>query len=332
LLPKTYQGFWRQSSFFRYETSKGERTDVYKHRIREIYEDLAPGYRRIADFLLTHYRDAAFMTAREIGVAVNVNTAQVVRFAQRLDYAGYPELIASVRDVVKRELQAIYKIEPEAESSAAILARTLISDQNNLEHMLRHLDEKTVEEVVEILATAPNIFVTAAGNYSNFTRAFAIRLVRLGRSAHTISNEFVEQAVTAALIKPGDVVLGIGMTTLTSTVATMLKLARAEGARTIGIVGALNAPVATAAELVLHAPAITHGLLPSWTALAAVMHGLTAAVGIRIGDPATEWMMRADYLLEHYLEILNGQIPPMRESLAEYNRKSQVDTTDPETE
>ena len=65
---------------------------MYRDHIRTIYEHLSPGYRRIADFLLTHYQDAAFMTAAEVARQASVDTALVVRFAQRLGYPGYPEL------------------------------------------------------------------------------------------------------------------------------------------------------------------------------------------------------------------------------------------------
>ena len=77
---------------------------MYRDRIRTIYEHLSPGYRRIADFLLTHYQDAAFMTAAEVARQATVDTALVVRFAQRLGYPGYPELIGDIQEDVKRDL------------------------------------------------------------------------------------------------------------------------------------------------------------------------------------------------------------------------------------
>jgi DNA-binding MurR/RpiR family transcriptional regulator len=56
---------------------------VYRDHVRTIYEHLSPGYRRIADFLLTHYQDAAFMTAAQVAKQASVDTALVVGFAPR---------------------------------------------------------------------------------------------------------------------------------------------------------------------------------------------------------------------------------------------------------
>ena len=36
---------------------------MYQERIRTLYDQFSPGYRRIADYVLEHYQDAAFMTA-----------------------------------------------------------------------------------------------------------------------------------------------------------------------------------------------------------------------------------------------------------------------------
>ena len=82
---------------------------MYTERIQEIYSDLSPGYRRVADYLVNNYRDAAFMTAAEVGRASKVDTTLVVRFAQRLGYPGYPELIEEVQERVKEDLRSAYE-------------------------------------------------------------------------------------------------------------------------------------------------------------------------------------------------------------------------------
>ena len=116
---------------------------MYRDHIRTIYEHLSPGYRRIADFLLTHYQDAAFMTAAEVARAATVDTALVVRFAQRLGYPGYPELIGDIQEDVKRDLRAVYEPPEGDDSPGQILGRNLLQDRNTLEYMRLHLDVET---------------------------------------------------------------------------------------------------------------------------------------------------------------------------------------------
>ena len=259
------------------------------------------------------------MTAAQVGRASNVDTTLVVRFAQRLGYPGYPELIAEIQDDVKRDLRAVYEPTPADDSPLGVLRRTLTQDRNNLEYMLLHMDAGAVETVVAVLNKATRIFVSGEGNAVYLAEAFAGRLMVLGFNAHAVSSELAGQAATVAIMKPGDVVIGLGTTSMTPSVAVLLKVARAGGAQTIGIVGSLTNPVAGAAEHVLLAPAHTIGIMPSWTAFAAITHGLSQALALLRGDPSAEWVMRTDHLLQVYAEALRDQIPSARRALPEYN-------------
>ena len=65
---------------------------MFQDRIREYYDNLTPGFRRLADFLLNYTLDAAFLTASELARRVKVDPATVVRFSQDIGYSGYREL------------------------------------------------------------------------------------------------------------------------------------------------------------------------------------------------------------------------------------------------
>lgn len=292
---------------------------MYQERIREIYVHLSPGYRRIADFLLNRYQEAAFMTAAQVGRASEVDTTLVVRFAQRLGYPGFPELIDDIQADVKRDLRGVYESAPEDNTPAGILARTLVQDRNNLEYMLLHMDAATIQKAVDLLDAAPRVFLAGEGNVMYLAEAFAMRLLVLGTCAHTVSSELAGQAAITTGIKPGDVFLGIGATPLAFGVAAILKLARRAGSHTIGIADSPTNPIAGAAEHVILAPVRTTGIMPSWTALVAVLHGLLQALTIRRGDNAAEWVMRTDQLLQAYVQELEKGIPSMRDMMAAYS-------------
>ena len=70
---------------------------TYEERIREAYPHLSKSFARLADFILDSYLETAFMTATELGHAVNVDATTVVRFSQQLGYAGYPELLREIQ-------------------------------------------------------------------------------------------------------------------------------------------------------------------------------------------------------------------------------------------
>lgn len=149
--------------------------------------------------------------------------------------------------------------------------------------------------------------------------AFANRLLALGFNAHLVPSELAAQAASFAVAQPGDLFIGLGMTAMSPHVALFLKMARAVGARTVGIVSAMTNPVAGVAEFVLHAPATTVGLLPSMTAFVALLHGLTQAVALARGFSMADWAIRTGRYLREYAAALRVQLPDVEEVVRVYS-------------
>lgn len=292
---------------------------MYREAIRSIYQYLSPGYRRIADFLLDHYQDAAFMTASAVAQVAQVDTALVVRLAQRLGYPGFPELIAEIQEEVRRDLQAVYEPVEGDHTPAQVFRRNLAQDRNNLGYMLLHLDEAKLTEIVEVFRGADRIFVIGEGNANFLAEAFTMRLVALGFSAYAVSTEVAGQAAIVAGLRPGDLVLTIGMTAMNPSVVAFAKSARDAGVRTVGIVPSMTNPIATVVERVIHAPVSTAGLMPSWTAIAATLNALSQALALSTPDAAAEWAARTDHFLRRYEETLKQDLVTVRATIAEYN-------------
>jgi DNA-binding MurR/RpiR family transcriptional regulator len=68
-------------------------------RIRAHRDSMIPGYRRVADYLLEHYQDAAFRSAACVARAAGVSESLVVRFASSLGYAGFRELSGTLEAI-----------------------------------------------------------------------------------------------------------------------------------------------------------------------------------------------------------------------------------------
>jgi DNA-binding MurR/RpiR family transcriptional regulator len=286
---------------------------VYRDRIRTIYEHLSPGYRRIADFLLTYYQDAAFMTAAAVAKAATVDTALVVRFAQRLGYPGYPELISDVQEDVKRDLKTVYEPLEGDDSPGQILGRYLLQDRNTLEYMRLHLDVELVDVVVSAILRASRLFVIGEGSAGYLAEGFALQLLSLGLPARAISGEVAGLAVKKGAIRPDDVFLGLGLTAMTPGTSATLKIARTTKATTVAIVGSLAHPLAAVAEHVLVAPVQTTENMPSWTALAGMLNGLAQVVAVRRDEPAADEVLDSDQYLNAYAEMLRQQLATRRE-------------------
>ena len=79
-------------------------------RISKMRPQMSKGQKRIADFIVTNYDSAAYMTACALGEAVMVSESTVVRFAMALGYEGYPELQKSLQELIRNKLTSLQRI------------------------------------------------------------------------------------------------------------------------------------------------------------------------------------------------------------------------------
>jgi DNA-binding MurR/RpiR family transcriptional regulator len=299
---------------------------MYTERIQHIYIDLSPGYRRVADYLVNNYRDAAFMTAAEVGRASKVDTTLVVRFAQRLGYPGYPELIGEVQERVKQDLRSAYEPAQPDNTGVSIFQKALAEDGTSLEYVRLRTSSDVIDSVIDTLLGARRIFVMGESISAALAEAAVHRLLVMGFSAYAMPRDMMGQAQVAATLQPDDVILGIGITDQTPAVAVMLHVARGVGAKTIGIAGTLTNMVAREAELVLHAPIRAVGLWPSLTAAWATLSALMQTLTLRQGDRSAEWAARGDVFLHQYADALRTELPHVRDVLAQFNPSAQRDS------
>jgi len=170
----------------------------FESRIRRHHTEFPPSFQRLGDFLLDSYAQAALMTATELAHTLDLDPGTVVRFAQKLDYPGYPELQRDLRRKLKEELLHVPSSHGENEGNPADLAfstasRCLeltrrsfpISASDQLINMFDICDRVLLIAEEIALPTAQNLYywLTAAG-YTIQLADSPVRIARLLTGAH----------------------------------------------------------------------------------------------------------------------------------------------------
>ena len=101
----------------------------YENRIRESRQKMSKSFSRLADYILDNYVQAALMTATELAHQVDVDAATVVRFAQRLEYSGFPELQDEIKEKVKQSLLINPKKSDAPDTFASVVDSRMRADE-----------------------------------------------------------------------------------------------------------------------------------------------------------------------------------------------------------
>lgn len=222
---------------------------TYEERIRAIRSNLSPSHIVLADFLLDSYVSAAFLTATELAHTLDLDPATVVRFAQRLDYAGYPELQREIRQRVRNELLAGRSLEA---NSAAETADSAISDiERYLDLTRRSFPVDAAEHLITALDEAERVVIIAEGLAIGPARSLANWLEGAGYTVQLAVGDLTDIARALVGGRKRDLAVAVEVVQETQLVPRALSEARQIGLRTAAVVAAPSASSTVYADLVL---------------------------------------------------------------------------------
>ncbi len=116
----------------------------------------------------------------------------------------------------------------------------------NIRDAEEYLVEEDIENFIEIITTADNIFVTGAGRSGLAAKAFAMRLMHLGLSSYVVG-ETISPAINA-----GDCILAISGSGETNTIVTAAKISKKRGAKVLALTSYPESSLGQLADGIIH--------------------------------------------------------------------------------
>jgi len=107
-------------------------------------------------------------------------------------------------------------------------------------------NDEQIERLLDMIMQADRVFTTGAGRSGFMMSAFAMRLMHVGISS------FVVGETTTPAVGAGDLLIAGSGSGRTKMILAIVEAARTRGARTAGITGHPDSPIAAACDHVVH--------------------------------------------------------------------------------
>ena len=224
---------------------------TYSERIREARPRLSKSFKRLADYILDSYIQAALMTTSELAHEVDVDAATVVRFAQALDYSGFPELQDEIRARVLESLLIHPQEVGQADSLPAQVDQTLGQLAEAIERSRKLLDPDALESLVGMLGAARRVLLLADQAARLAAQRMGAELEAVGVLSAWVPLEGAIIAQALANSQEEDVLLVIDMSDRSPLIPLALGQAKSFGMQTAAIVGGASFEAAHQAGIVL---------------------------------------------------------------------------------
>lgn len=208
---------------------------MFKERIREYYDALTPGFRKLADFIMQNTLDAAFLTASELARRVGVDPATVVRFSQEIGYSGYRELSREIKRYVRDQVTSTYREAKEAKTEEDFVNVILDNTEQQLQHF-RTTETATLAKATEILKSGSRIWITGEFTSHDLAAYLSKSLYpTIGIASSYFHPSISETAAAVAQMQPGEVLLALALGIPGLDTGYAVRMAREKGLKTVCI-------------------------------------------------------------------------------------------------
>lgn len=265
--------------------------------------EFSKGHRRIAEYILSHYDKAAFMTASKLGDSVGVSESTVVRFAAELGYEGYPELQKALQEEMRTRLTAVQRIEVSLDRFHRddVFSSVMLHDIERIRITLDETDPDEFNRAVSLIVGAEHVYITgirsSAALASFLGYYFKLMLPNVTVIQTGSRSELYEQLMH---MTAEDVIIGISFPRYSRQTVNAISYAHDIGAKSIAITDVIDSPIAAKADTALLAKSDMVSFVDSLVAPLSLINALIAAVSIQKKELVARNFAMLDRIWEEY--------------------------------
>jgi len=219
---------------------RGER-DVATQNIIEVVrqkrDTLRKSDRKVADIVLADPRRILNATVAEAASLANVSQPTVIRFSTAVGCEGYQDFKLRLAHSLALGTPATHSVLLDTDTPEVIAEKIFDYTMTSLDWARNHLDKRLLNDAVSVLSNARSISFFGFGASGIVAMDAQQKFPLFGVPCKAESDSH-QQLMTAAMMQPGDVAVVISNTGMTRSIIEMARIAKENGAKVIGLVGA----------------------------------------------------------------------------------------------
>jgi len=286
--------------------------------IQEQYTTLGRGQAQIADYVLSHSDEAAFMTASAMAQAAGVSEGTVLRFAASLGFGGY----GGFQEQLRKEVLARVNVTRRMEQTYADVDKSKLLDEVLETDMLlfsrtrQMISEKAFNLALDLLESARDIYIVGLRGSAPLAQYLYFHLRLIFNHVILVSSnsehELLEQLIH---VDEQDTVVGISFPRYSLRTLRLLEFANARRAGIITLTDSMRAPVNLYSTCTLTAAADISSVAGSLTAAMGVVDALITALSVRNSAAVEKNMELLENTLRDYQVSGNDEMDMMEQGV-----------------
>lgn len=214
-------------------------------KINEKLPTLSKTHHKIAVYILQNYDKVVFFTSNKLARECNVSESSVVRFANVLDYNGYTDLQRDLQNYLKAKITISHRLSSISDSNyneTDILFDVLTKSVDDINWLIKNINEESFVKVVHLLANARNIFLIGSRNSYSALYFFKTSLSWIRDNVFLV-NGYEADFDRLSIVNSEDVVLSVSLPRYLKSTIQIHKYAYEQGANTVCVTDTITSPL-----------------------------------------------------------------------------------------
>ncbi|WP_425448664.1 MurR/RpiR family transcriptional regulator [Dethiothermospora halolimnae] len=266
------------------------------------FNKLSKGQKLIAEYIMSYYDKAAFMTASKLGEMVGVSESTVVRFANALGFSGYPSLQKSLQELIKNKLTTVQRLgmSDDFTDKKMLLKKVLKADMDNIRTTIDDIDMDIFQRVIDSIFSAKRIYIIGLRSSASLAGYLGFYLDLILDNVKVVSFGMSDVFEQLLRVSKEDLVIGIGYPRYSRKTLEALNYVKKQECKIVGITDSYMSPIANLADYTLTSKSNMLTFVDSLVAPMSLINALIVAIGMREKNEIKHYLTKLENIWEEY--------------------------------
>lgn len=199
------------------------------------YDSFTHSQKAIANYLIENQDNVAFDTLEDLSEKIGVSTTTVIRFSRVLGYHGYSDMQKDIQNNVRTKTALPDRFDKTNLQipKNQLLQHSFSNDMNNIQKTLSLQKDQDLEQCIQLISQAENLFVLGMRASFSIAHYFASRVGEIKSNVHLISSTGMIYPEEINSAQEGDVCVAYIFPRYSKTATTILSWFRNCGVKII---------------------------------------------------------------------------------------------------
>ena len=209
--------------------------------------------RKVADYIIKHPLDVAFLTVDQLAGVVKTSTTTIMRLTFNLGYSGYTEFQKGLQENLRNQAAPQTRLEANIKGieDNDLWGRYAETQIRNIQNSIDLISHDTLEHTQKMILSANRIICTSVRSGLPVAQYLTHGLNRLFGNASLVVADLSDWVDNVVDMDENDLVIAISFPRYARRIIDLARTAKTSGVKIISITDSYSSPIASHSDIIL---------------------------------------------------------------------------------